>query len=107
MVADSATNGVFHVGTYVLGEADTTERLAPEASLHPKIPGMQPSNDSPAVFIDSLPDCGYLFKTMKVVPKAAAHVSMSWTRARRYKEFSPSRSMGIRARFISRPQGIA
>jgi hypothetical protein len=50
------------VGTYVLGEADTSERLAQEASLHPKIPGMQPSNDSPAVFIGSLPDGGSLLQ---------------------------------------------
>ena len=38
------------VGTYVLGEAGTSERLAPEVSLHPKIAGLQPSNDSPAPF---------------------------------------------------------
>jgi len=48
------------VGTDVLGEADIIERLAPEASLHPKIPGMQPSYDSAAFLIGSLPDGGYL-----------------------------------------------
>lgn len=56
------------VGTYVLGEADTTERLAPEASLHPKIPGMQPSNDSSAFFIGSLPDGGYLLQDYQSGP---------------------------------------
>jgi hypothetical protein len=50
------------VGTYVLGEAGTTQRLAPEASLHPKISGMQPSNDSPALFIGSLRDGEYLLQ---------------------------------------------
>jgi hypothetical protein len=51
------------VGTYVLAEnSDTAERLAPEASLHPKIAGMQPSNDSAAVLIGTLPDGGYLFQ---------------------------------------------
>jgi len=51
------------VGTYVLdASAGTTERLAPEASLHPKIAGMEPSYDSPATFIGSLPDGGYLLQ---------------------------------------------
>jgi hypothetical protein len=48
------------VGTYVLAEGDTAQRLAPEALLHPKIPGMRPSNDSPATLIGPLPDGGYL-----------------------------------------------
>jgi len=49
------------VGTYVLdASAGTTARLAPEASLHPKIAGLEPSNDLPATFIGSLPDGGYL-----------------------------------------------
>jgi hypothetical protein len=56
------------VGTYVLGEADTIERLAPEASLHPKIPGMQPSYDFPAFFIGSLPDGGYLLQDYQSGP---------------------------------------
>jgi hypothetical protein len=51
------------VGTYVLEEnADSAQRLAPEAALHPKIAGMQPSNDSPAMLIGVLPDGGYLFQ---------------------------------------------
>jgi hypothetical protein len=44
------------VGTYVLDENGTAERLAPEAELHPKVAGMQPSNDSPAFLIGTLPD---------------------------------------------------
>jgi hypothetical protein len=49
------------VGTYVLDAgAGTTERLAPEASLHPRIAGMDPSGDFPATFIGPLPDGGYL-----------------------------------------------
>jgi hypothetical protein len=58
------------VGTYVLSEADAPERLAPEASLHPKVPGMQPSNDSPAFFIGSLPDGGYLLQDYQSGPRS-------------------------------------
>jgi hypothetical protein len=51
------------VGTYVLDEnKDTAERLAPEAALHPKIAGREPSDDSPAVLIGMLPDGGYLLQ---------------------------------------------
>ena len=57
------------VGTYVLDEnAATAERLAPEAALHPKIAGQQPSNDSPAVLIGALPDGGYLFQDYESGP---------------------------------------
>ena len=56
------------VGTYVLSEAATPERLAPEASLHPKVPGIHPSNDSPAFFIGSLPDGGYLLQDYQSGP---------------------------------------
>jgi len=56
------------VGTYVLGEADAIERLAPEASLHPKIPGMQPSSDLAALFIGSLPDGRYLLQDYQSGP---------------------------------------
>jgi hypothetical protein len=62
------------VGTYVLREADTAERLAPEASLHPKIAGMQPSNDSPATFIGSLPDGGYLLQDYESGSKGGAYL---------------------------------
>jgi hypothetical protein len=49
------------VGTYVLGEnGANVERLAPEADLHPRIAGMQPSSDSPAFLIGTLPDGGLL-----------------------------------------------
>jgi hypothetical protein len=58
------------VGTYVLGEAGTSERLAPEASLHPKIAGLQPSSDSPALFIASLPDGGYLLQDYQSGPRS-------------------------------------
>ena len=58
------------VGTYVLGEADTYERLAPEASLHPKVAGLQPSNDSPAVFIGTLPNGGYLLWDVQSGPRS-------------------------------------
>ena len=45
------------VGTYVLDEnTATAERLAPEADLHPKIAGVQPSKESPAFLIGTLPD---------------------------------------------------
>jgi hypothetical protein len=45
------------VGTYVLDEnGATVERLAPEAELHPKIAGMEPSKESPAFLIGTLPD---------------------------------------------------
>jgi hypothetical protein len=57
------------VGTYVLGDAGTAERLAPEALLHPKISGMQPSNDSPALFIGTLPDGGYLLQDYQSGPR--------------------------------------
>jgi hypothetical protein len=51
------------VGTYVLAEnADSAERLAPEAALHPKIAGEERSSESPAVFIGMLPDGGYLLQ---------------------------------------------
>lgn len=57
------------VGTYVLDEnADTAERLAPEAALHPKIAGQEPSNDSPAVLIGMLPDGGYLLQDYESGP---------------------------------------
>jgi len=56
------------VGTYVMNETGSVERLAPEAALHPKIAGMQPSNDSPAVFIGSLPDGGYLLQDYQSGP---------------------------------------
>jgi hypothetical protein len=57
------------VGTYFLDESSgTPKRLAPEASLHPEIAGMQPSNDSPAVFIGSLPDGGYLLQDYQSGP---------------------------------------
>jgi hypothetical protein len=48
-------------GTYVLGEnGATVGRLAPEAELHPKIAGMEPSEESPAFLIGTLPDGGLL-----------------------------------------------
>jgi len=51
------------VGTHVLGpDADTGVRLAPEAALHPRIVGMQPSDESAAVLIGTLPDGGYLLQ---------------------------------------------
>jgi hypothetical protein len=57
------------VGTYVLDEnADAAQRLAPEAALHPKIAGQEPSNDSPAVFIGTLPDGGYLLQDYESAP---------------------------------------
>jgi hypothetical protein len=60
------------VGTYVLDEnAETAERLAPEAALHPKIAGLQPSNDSPAVLIGMLPDGGYLLQDYEGGPGVA------------------------------------
>jgi hypothetical protein len=58
------------VGTYVLGEADTYERLAPEASLHPRVAGLQPSNDSPAVFIGTLPNGAYLLQDYQSGPRS-------------------------------------
>ncbi|HUJ83947.1 MAG TPA: hypothetical protein VLW83_18840 [Candidatus Acidoferrales bacterium] len=58
------------VGTYVLGEADTIERLAPEASLHPRVAGLQPSNDSPAVFIGTLPNGAYLLQDYQSGPRS-------------------------------------
>ena len=58
------------VGTHVLGEADTIELLAPEASLHPKIPGMQPWVDFPAVFIGILPNGGYLLWGFQSGPRS-------------------------------------
>jgi len=49
------------VGTYVLDEnGAAVERLAPEVELHPKIAGMQPSKESPAYLIGTLPDGGLL-----------------------------------------------
>jgi len=56
------------VGTHVMDETGSVERLAPEAALHPKIPGMQPSNDSAAVFIGTLPDGGYLLQDYQSGP---------------------------------------
>jgi hypothetical protein len=45
------------VGTYVLDEnGATVGRLAPEPELHPKIAGMEPSKESPAFLIGTLPD---------------------------------------------------
>jgi hypothetical protein len=38
----------------------TVGRLAPEAELHPKIAGMEPSKESPAFLIGTLPDGGLL-----------------------------------------------
>jgi hypothetical protein len=49
------------IGTYVMNEdSGSPVRLAPEAGLHPKIPGMEPSPDSAAVLIAVLPDSEYL-----------------------------------------------
>src|ERR1700732_4589232 len=49
------------VGTYVLDENGANpKRLAPEAELHPKIAGMEPSKESPAFLIRTLPDGGLL-----------------------------------------------
>jgi hypothetical protein len=48
------------VGTYVLDENGTAERLAPEAELHPKIAGLRASKESPAFLIGRLPDGGLL-----------------------------------------------
>jgi len=54
------------VGTYVMSEdADTAGRLAPEAALHPKLAGLQPSNDMAAVLVGTLPDGQYLFRDIE------------------------------------------
>jgi len=50
------------IGTYVMNEdADTAERLAPEAALHPKGPGMQADANAGAALIGVLPNGQYLF----------------------------------------------
>lgn len=57
------------VGTYVMNEdSGTAVRLAPEASLHPKIPGMEPSPDMAAVLIGELPDGEYLLSDVEHGP---------------------------------------
>lgn len=49
------------VGTYVMNEdGDRAERLAPEAALHPKLEGLEPSDSMAAVLIGILPDGRYL-----------------------------------------------
>jgi hypothetical protein len=60
------------VGTYIMNEdADVAERLAPEAALHPKIAGLEPSNDTAAIFLGALSDGSYLFYDFQYGAQAA------------------------------------
>lgn len=57
------------VGTYVMNEdSSAAERLAPEAALHPKVPGMEPSPDTAAVLIGVLPDGEFLLSDVEYGP---------------------------------------
>jgi hypothetical protein len=54
------------IGTYVMNEdAGPAERLAPEATLHPKIAGLDPLPDAAAVLIGRLPDARYLLSDVE------------------------------------------
>jgi hypothetical protein len=60
------------VGTYIMNEdADMAERLAPEPALHPKIPGLEPSNDTAAYLLGVLSDGSYLFYDFQYGAQAA------------------------------------
>lgn len=58
------------VGTYVMNEdGDRAERLAPEAALHPKLDGLEPSDSMAAVLMGILPDGRYLLADQEHGPE--------------------------------------
>src|SRR5579872_4868613 len=82
------------VGTYVLDENGTAERLAPEAELHPKIAGMQPSNDSPAFLIGTLPDGGLLLHDYQRGPASGGVYLYELDLARKTQRIFPLQAEG-------------
>jgi hypothetical protein len=89
------------VGTYVLDEnAATVERLAPEAELHPKIAGMQPSNDSPAFLIGTLPDGGLLLHDYQRGPAGGGVYLYELDLARKTQKIFPLQAEGNADAFL-------
>jgi prepilin-type processing-associated H-X9-DG protein len=83
------------VGTYLLdADAAPAKRLAPEAELHPQITGMQPSNDSPAFLIGTLPDGGLLFHDYQRGPAGGGVYLYELNLARRTQKVFPLEAEG-------------
>jgi hypothetical protein len=83
------------VGTYVLGkDGATVERLAREAELHPKIAGMEPSSDSPAFLIGTLPDGGLLLRDYQRGPDGGGVYLYELDLARKTQKIFPLRAEG-------------
>ena len=83
------------VGTYVLDKnAATAKRLAPEAELHPKIAGMQPSYDSPAFLIGTLPDGGLLLHDYQRGPTGGGVYLYELNLARKTQRIFPLQAEG-------------
>jgi hypothetical protein len=83
------------VGTYVLGEnGATVGRLAPEAELHPKIAGMEPSKESPAFLIGTLPDGGLLLHDYQSGPAGGGVYLYELDLARKTQKIFPLQAEG-------------
>jgi len=83
------------VGTYVLDEnGATVERLAPEIALHPKIAGMQPSKESPAYLIGTLPDGGLLLHDYQGGPAGGGVYLYELDLARKTQKIFPLQAEG-------------
>jgi hypothetical protein len=83
------------VGTYLLDEnAATVKRLAPEADLHPKIADMQPSKDSPAFLIGTLPDGGLLLHDYERGPAGGGLQLYELDLARKTQKIFPLQAEG-------------
>jgi hypothetical protein len=87
-------------GTYLLDEnATTAERLAPEAALHPKIAGMEPSTESPAFLIGTLPDGRLLFEDYERGPSGGGVCLYELDLASKTQEILPLHVEGDPAAF--------
>jgi hypothetical protein len=83
------------VGTYVLDEnGATVERLAPEVELHPKIAGMQASEESPAYLIGTLPDGGLLLHDYQRGPAGGGVYLYELDLARKTQKIFPLQAEG-------------
>jgi hypothetical protein len=94
------------VGTYILEEngANPT-RLAPEAELHAKIAGMEPSKESPAFLIGILPDGGLLLHDSQSGPVGGGVYLYELDLAKKTQKILPLQAEGNADAFHLSPSG--
>jgi len=96
------------IGTYVMNEdSGAPVRLAPEAALHPKIPGMELSPDAAASLIGVLPDGEYLLSDNEYSRSGNHRATCLYTLdlTRKTQKIFPLKASGDPGAFYLSPSG--